>query len=146
MLISNMDIGSEAYAEPAASAQAPIAELNEVCKSFGTVQAVSDMNLSIAQGEFLSFFGPSGGVKTTALRMLAGFETPTSGNVLIGGSDVSSLEPYKRPVNMVFQSYALFPHLTVGRNIGYGLKQRRPKIDQKKINEKVAHGYRGSKY
>ncbi|WP_254442584.1 ABC transporter ATP-binding protein [Ruegeria arenilitoris] len=139
MLISNMDIGNEAYTEPATLAPAPIAELNEVSKSFGTVQAVSDMNLSIAQGEFLSFLGPSGCGKTTALRMLAGFETPTTGNVLIDGSDVSSLEPYKRPVNMVFQSYALFPHLTVGRNIGYGLKQRRPKIDQKKINEKVAH-------
>ena len=132
-------MGNEAYTEQAsASGSAPIAELSEVSKSFGTVLAVSDMNLRIAPGEFLSFLGPSGCGKTTALRMLAGFETPTAGNVLIDGRDVSSLEPYRRPVNMVFQSYALFPHLTVGRNIGYGLKQRRPKIDQKTIDEKVS--------
>lgn len=138
MLKTNM--GSEAYSEQRpASGTAPIAELSEVSKSFGDVHAVSDMNLRIAPGEFLSFLGPSGCGKTTALRMLAGFETPTAGKVLIDGNDVSSLEPYKRPVNMVFQSYALFPHLTVGRNIAYGLKQRRPKIDQKTIDEKVSH-------
>lgn len=115
-----------------------IAELNCVSKSFGDVHAVSDMTLRITSGEFLSFLGPSGCGKTTALRMLAGFETPTTGQVLIDGRDVSTLEPYKRPVNMVFQSYALFPHLTVGRNIAYGLKQRRPKIDQKTIDDKVS--------
>jgi spermidine/putrescine transport system ATP-binding protein len=137
MLTSNPHNDIKAYTGQE-GAVAPIAELNGVSKSFGSVQAVTDVNLRIAPGEFLSFLGPSGCGKTTALRMLAGFETPTSGKVLIDGQDVSSLEPYKRPVNMVFQSYALFPHLTVGRNIGYGLKQRRPRIEQKKIDEKVA--------
>jgi spermidine/putrescine transport system ATP-binding protein len=95
------------------------------------------MNLSIARGEFLSFLGPSGCGKTTALRMLAGFETPSEGRILIDGKDVSGLEPYRRPVNMVFQSYALFPHLTVGRNIAYGLNQQRPRLARGVIAEKV---------
>ncbi|MEM7075258.1 MAG: ABC transporter ATP-binding protein [Pseudomonadota bacterium] len=95
------------------------------------------MDLKIAPGEFLSFLGPSGCGKTTALRMLAGFETPSTGHVLIDGQDVSALEAYKRPVNMVFQSYALFPHLTVGGNVAYGLKQQRPRITPRIIAEKV---------
>ncbi len=132
----NQTDGYEAQAK--AHSEIPVAELGNVSKSFGDVQAVSGMTLRIARGEFLSFLGPSGCGKTTALRMLAGFETPTTGKVFIDGEDVSALEPYKRPVNMVFQSYALFPHLTVGRNIGYGLKQRRPKIDQRTIDDKVA--------
>ena len=119
-------------------AQPPVAELRGVSKSFGDVQAVCEMNLSIAPGEFFTFLGPSGCGKTTALRMLAGFETPTEGTVLIDGQDVSALAPYRRPVNMVFQSYALFPHLTVGQNIAYGLKQHRPKPPSGKIEEKVA--------
>lgn len=119
-------------------AEPPVAELRSVSKSFGDVHAVIDMELAIASGEFLSFLGPSGCGKTTALRMLAGFETPTRGNVLINGQDVSKLEPYRRPVNMVFQSYALFPHLTVGANIAYGLKQQRPKISQSVIDGRVA--------
>ncbi|WP_316650648.1 ABC transporter ATP-binding protein [Ovoidimarina sediminis] len=95
------------------------------------------MDLRIQAGEFLSFLGPSGCGKTTALRMLAGFETPSDGRVLIGGEDVSGLEPYRRPVNMVFQSYALFPHMTVSQNIAYGLDQRRPKLPKTEIASKV---------
>jgi len=116
---------------------APIAELSSVSKDYGDVQAVRHIDLSIAPGEFLTFLGPSGCGKTTALRMLAGLETPTAGTVLIDGADVSSLAAYQRPVNMVFQSYALFPHLTVGQNIAYGLKQRRPKIPREDISSKV---------
>lgn len=118
--------------------KASVAELRSVSKSFGEVHAVSDMDLKIAPGEFLSLLGPSGCGKTTALRMLAGFESPTSGSVLIDGRDVSALEAYRRPVNMVFQSYALFPHLTVGGNVAYGLKQQRPKISTSVIEGKVA--------
>lgn len=115
----------------------PVAELRSVSKTFGDVRAVEHIDLEIASGEFLSFLGPSGCGKTTALRMLAGFEAPTTGSVLIDGKDVSALEAFKRPVNMVFQSYALFPHLTVGGNVGYGLKQQRPKISPQVIEDKV---------
>jgi spermidine/putrescine transport system ATP-binding protein len=114
-----------------------VAELRGVSKMFGQVQAACDLDLSISPGEFLSFLGPSGCGKTTALRMLAGFETPTSGEVLIDGRIVNDLEPYRRPVNMVFQSYALFPHLTVADNIGYGLRQRRPRLARSEIANKL---------
>lgn len=136
MLQTHKNDQSGAYTEHSATAPA-VAELRDVSKLFGDVKAVVDMNLSITQGEFFTFLGPSGCGKTTALRMLAGFETPTKGAVLIDGEDVSALEPYRRPVNMVFQSYALFPHLTVGQNIAYGLKQQKPKPGRSMIDEKV---------
>ncbi len=127
-----------AYAPPPAETAAhPIAELRGVSKRFGDVLAADDLNLSIRTGEFLSFLGPSGCGKTTALRMLAGFESPTSGEVLLDGEVVNDLAPYRRPVNMVFQHYALFPHLTVAQNIGYGLRQRRPKPRRDEIARKV---------
>ena len=122
---------------PSEMTDAPIAELRGVSKRFGSLVAVHKIDLRIRAGEFLSFLGPSGCGKTTALRMLAGFETPTEGQVLIGNEDVSGLEPYRRPVNMVFQSYALFPHMTVAQNIAYGLNQRRPRLPKSKIAEKV---------
>lgn len=118
-------------------ASPPIAELRGVSKRFGSLVAVNRLNLSIRAGEFLSFLGPSGCGKTTALRMLAGFEAPSEGQVLIGDEDVSGLEPYRRPVNMVFQSYALFPHMTVAQNIAYGLNQRRPKLAKSDVADKV---------
>jgi spermidine/putrescine transport system ATP-binding protein len=114
-----------------------VAELRNVSKSFGDVQAARNLQLRIGAGEFLSFLGPSGCGKTTALRMLAGFERPSEGDVLIDGEVVNELEPYRRPVNMVFQNYALFPHLNVTDNIAYGLRQRRPRIPKQAVAEKV---------
>ncbi len=108
-------------------AAAPIAEFREAGKRYGSVVAAEALSLAIARGEFLSFLGPSGCGKTTALRMLAGFEAPTSGQVLLDGRVVNDVPAYRRPVNMVFQHYALFPHLTVADNIAYGLRQRRPR-------------------
>jgi len=93
-----------------------------ITKRFGKVVAVDNVNLEIREGEFFALLGPSGCGKTTLLRMLAGFETPTEGRMLIDGKDVAELPPNKRPVNMVFQSYAVFPHMKVADNVGYGLK------------------------
>ncbi|HEY9681783.1 MAG TPA: ABC transporter ATP-binding protein [Oculatellaceae cyanobacterium] len=92
-----------------------------VCKKFGDNVAVNDINLTIETGEFFSLLGPSGCGKTTLLRMIAGFEQPTSGTLLVADQDMTGQPPHKRPVNMVFQSYALFPHMTITDNIGFGL-------------------------
>lgn len=102
----------------------PDVELVGVLKRFGDVAAVDAIDLEVHPGEFLSLLGPSGCGKTTTLRLIAGFERPDEGEVRIGGRDVSRVPPYKRDVNTVFQSYALFPHLTVRDNVAYGLKQR----------------------
>ncbi|HBS42126.1 MAG TPA: polyamine ABC transporter ATP-binding protein, partial [Oceanospirillales bacterium] len=100
----------------------PIVQIRNVTKRFGDVYAVDDISLDIHRGEFFSLLGASGCGKTTLLRMLAGFETPTAGRIIIDGQDMTSVPPYNRPVNMMFQSYALFPHMTVAQNIAYGLK------------------------
>jgi spermidine/putrescine ABC transporter ATP-binding subunit len=99
-------------------------EFRGVTKRFGDVTAVDDLDLRIRKGEFLSLLGSSGCGKTTSLRMIAGFEQPTSGEVLIGGEDAVGLPPYRRDVNTVFQHYALFPHMSILDNVAYGLKQR----------------------
>ncbi|HEY9714613.1 MAG TPA: ABC transporter ATP-binding protein, partial [Chroococcales cyanobacterium] len=99
-------------------------EAANVTKRFGGNVAIKDISLKIAPGEFFSFLGPSGCGKTTLLRMIAGFETPSEGDILINGKSVIAVPPHKRPVNMVFQSYALFPHLTVLENIAFGLKAK----------------------
>jgi ABC-type Fe3+/spermidine/putrescine transport system ATPase subunit len=101
----------------------PDVELRSVTRRFDDVVAVDGLDLEVRHGEFLSLLGPSGCGKTTTLRLIAGFERPDEGTVLIGGADVGSLPPYKRDVNTVFQSYALFPHLSVLDNVAYGLKQ-----------------------
>ena len=99
-----------------------IIEFRNITKRFGPVTAVDDVSLSITEGEFFALLGPSGCGKTTLLRMLAGLEVPTTGQILIDGQDVTRVPPNKRPVNMVFQSYAVFPHLSVLGNIEYGLR------------------------
>ncbi|GAB4461631.1 MAG: ABC transporter ATP-binding protein [Anaerolineales bacterium] len=99
----------------------PAIRFENVSKYFGSVKAVEQANLEIEDGEFFSLLGPSGSGKTTCLRMIAGFETPTSGHIFLYGQDVSNLPPYERDVNTVFQDYALFPHMSVGDNIAYGL-------------------------
>lgn len=102
--------------------RAPIIEIRNVTKRFGKVAAVDNVSLDIRAGEFFVLLGPSGCGKTTLLRMIAGFEVPTSGQILIDGQDMAGIAPNKRPVNMVFQSYAVFPHMSVADNVGYGLK------------------------
>jgi spermidine/putrescine transport system ATP-binding protein len=104
--------------------------LDEVVKRFGDFAAVGGIDLDIASGEFFTLLGPSGCGKTTSLRMIAGFEEPTEGQVLIDGDDVSGLPPYRRPTNTVFQSYALFPHLSVERNVAFGLERKKVSKDE----------------
>ena len=103
----------------------PIVRIENISKCFDGYYALDDVSLQIHQGEFFSLLGASGCGKTTLLRILAGFETPTTGRVYIDGEDVTDVPPYLRPVNMMFQSYALFPHMSVAENIGFGLKQQR---------------------
>jgi spermidine/putrescine transport system ATP-binding protein len=109
--------------------------LERVSKHFGDVAAVDDLSLDIAEGEFFSMLGPSGCGKTTTLRMIGGFEEPTLGTVYLGGRDVTDLPPYKRDVNTVFQSYALFPHLNVFDNVAFGL--RRKKVGKNEVDTRV---------
>lgn len=111
-------------------------ELSQVTKTFGNTNAVNDVSLQIKQGEFLTLLGPSGCGKTTLLRMIAGFELPTSGKILLAGQDVTYLPPYKRNVHTVFQHYALFPHRTVAGNIAFGLEIAR--LPKSEIKNKVA--------
>jgi spermidine/putrescine transport system ATP-binding protein len=114
----------------------PSVRLQGVTKAFGELVAVDDLDLDVAEGEFFTLLGPSGCGKTTTLRMVAGFEEPTAGTVLIDGQDVVDLPAHKRPTNTVFQSYALFPHLTVGENVAFGL--RRKKVPKEEIDRRVA--------
>ena len=108
------------WADPSAR---PLVRFESISKSFGGVTAVDQLSLDIYQGEFFALLGPSGCGKSTLLRLLAGFETPEEGRVLLDGVDVTGVPPHRRPVNMMFQSYALFPHLSVEGNVAFGLKQ-----------------------
>jgi spermidine/putrescine transport system ATP-binding protein len=107
-----------------------IVRLQNLCKRFGEVTAVDNVNLDIEEGEFVTLLGPSGCGKTTTLRMIAGLDMPTSGSVFLEGQDVTYTPAEKRPVNMVFQAYALFPHLTIAENIAFGPKiKKRPETE-----------------
>ncbi len=117
--------------------KAPALRLEAIRKNYGHVAAVAGVDLTVAEGEFFTLLGPSGSGKTTLLRLIAGFERPDSGRIELGGRDVTSLPPHLRETNTVFQDYALFPHMTVGQNIGYGLRikgvaptERKRRIDR----------------
>ena len=113
----------------------PLLRIDQVAKAFGKTRAVDGVSLDIRENEFFALLGPSGCGKTTLLRMLAGFETPDSGKIFLGGNDISPLPPEKRPLNLMFQSYALFPHMSVRQNLSYGLEMER--LPKKVIRERV---------
>src|ERR1700740_2643873 len=112
----------------------PYVEVERISKSFGDFKAVNDVSLKVYKGEIFCLLGASGCGKTTLLRMLGGFETPSSGKIFIDGEDMTGVPPYERPVNMMFQSYALFPHMNVAQNVAFGLRQEgmaKPAIQQR---------------
>ncbi|CDX57157.1 putrescine transporter subunit: ATP-binding component of ABC superfamily [Mesorhizobium plurifarium] len=115
----------------------PDIEFRAVTKRYGAVTAVSGIDLAIPPSAFVALLGPSGCGKTTCLRMIGGFEQPSEGQVLIRGRDMAGTPPYRRPVNMVFQQYALFPHLDVEENISYGLRQARPRLSSREISQRA---------
>jgi iron(III) transport system ATP-binding protein len=111
--------------KPALSTAAKAISISDVNLYYGALHVLKDINLEIKPGEFFAFLGPSGCGKTTLLRLIAGFNTARNGKVVIGGEDVLNMPPWKREVGMVFQSYALWPHMTVARNVAFGLEERR---------------------
>ncbi len=116
-------------------------------KSYGDVVAVRDVDLHVGEGEFFTLLGPSGSGKTTTLRVIAGFERPDAGRVLLGGEDITGRPPYTRDVNTVFQDYALFPHMTVAENVGYGLKVKRvSRTERRRLVDEVLEMVRLSGY
>src|SRR3954454_7652827 len=118
------------------AAHGPDIRLEGVVKRFGDTVAVDGLTLEIERGAFYALLGPSGCGKTTTLRIMGGFEDPTEGTVYLGGRDVTDLPPYRRDVNTVFQSYALFPHLTVERNVAFGLERR--KVSKAQVRQRVS--------
>ncbi len=132
MIIPKKKKNVEAWASVDAN---PYLQVKNISKSFQNVVTVRDVSFSIYKGEFFSLLGQSGCGKTTLLRMLAGLETPDSGNIILDGVDITNYPPYKRPVNIMFQSYALFPHMTVYQNIAFGLKQ--DKLKKTEIDNRV---------
>jgi putrescine transport system ATP-binding protein len=133
MANSGVAVKAAPWRDPSAR---PYVEIERITKSFGDFKAVDDVSLKIYKGEIFCLLGASGCGKTTLLRMLGGFETPTSGRILIDGEDMTGVPPYERPVNMMFQSYALFPHMNVEQNVAFGLKQ--DGVPKPEIAERVA--------
>jgi spermidine/putrescine transport system ATP-binding protein len=129
-----MDAMAEDHPTPQATPDSDI-RLERVTKQFADVVAVDDLSLEIERGSFFAMLGPSGCGKTTTLRMIGGFEDPTAGRVFLGGSDVTDHPPFRRDVNTVFQSYALFPHLTVERNVAFGLERK--KVGKAEVRKRV---------
>ena len=115
-----------------------VVSFQNIWKRYGNFVAAKNLNLSINSGEFLSFLGPSGCGKTTLLRMIAGFEQPSEGTVFLKGKPVNDMQAYQRPVNMVFQHYALFPHLNIEDNVSYGLRQRKPRLPASEISKRTS--------
>src|ERR671921_1810117 len=111
-------------------------QLEELTKAFGEHVAVAGIDVDMPAGEFFTLLGPSGCGKTTTLRMIAGFEQPTSGRIMLDGNDVARVPPHRRNVNTVFQSYALFPHLDVTKNVAFGLKRK--KLGRKEVAQRVS--------
>lgn len=121
--------------EPVKKVRRPLLEIKNITKKYGENVAVDNVDLTIYEGEIFALLGSSGCGKSTLLRMIAGFENPTSGSIILDGEDIIGVPPYKRHLNMMFQSYALFPHMTVAQNIAFGLKQE--KLPKKVIEERV---------
>ena len=124
-----------------------LVQVENVYKSFGDVNAVNGVSVAIEEGQFYSLLGPSGCGKTTLLRLIAGFEQPTSGQIFIDNSSMEGIEPNFRPTNMVFQNYAIFPHLNVEENVAYGLRSKRdPSLNQNTLVDEALElvGFRGS--
>ncbi|WP_434359231.1 polyamine ABC transporter ATP-binding protein [Parasalinivibrio latis] len=130
-----MSVVTEGAAVSPADKKTVLVQIDRVSKLFGDVRAVDDVSLTINKGEIFSLLGGSGSGKSTLLRMLAGFEKPSSGRILLDGEDITDVPPYDRPINMMFQSYALFPHMTVAENIAFGLKQ--DKLPKAEIKSRV---------
>ena len=126
----NQDTSGKAFAPWNDASEKPLITFKNVTKKFGEFVAISDLNLDIYAREFFALLGPSGCGKTTLMRMLAGFETPTSGVIELAGQDIAAIPPNKREVNMMFQSYALFPHLNIWDNIAFGLRREKMPKDQ----------------
>jgi putrescine transport system ATP-binding protein len=120
--VSENEFSATPWLDPAAK---PIVQISNLTKQYDDARAVDNVDLNIYAGELFAILGGSGSGKTTLLRMLAGFERPTAGRILIDGADMTSVAPYERPVNMMFQSYALFPHMNVEQNVAYGLRKDR---------------------
>src|SRR5476651_2504759 len=134
-----MAVASGAYKKALEGDQSPkqvLVKIDRVTKKFDETIAVDDVSLEIKKGEIFALLGGSGSGKSTLLRMLAGFERPTEGRIYLDGVDITDMPPYERPINMMFQSYALFPHMTVAQNIAFGLKQ--DKIPKAEVDARVA--------
>jgi spermidine/putrescine transport system ATP-binding protein len=134
-LVANQSLTAEAVRESGVGGE-PDIRLTRVTKRFGDVLVIDDLDLEIERGAFYALLGPSGCGKTTTLRMIGGFELPTAGSVLLGGTEVTNAPPHKRDVNTVFQSYALFPHLTIEKNVAFGLERK--KVGKAEVRKRVA--------